>query len=217
MFTFKVSLVSRFMLEVQNRIVQKADDQFRKFGIRAVTMDDIALQAGISKKTIYQYFTDKNELVNDVMMATFKNNHQKCKLCCNQSSNSIEEIFMLMRTIGEDFRNLNPIILFDLKKFHNKTFQNFQKHLDEDITQMVLQNLERGIAEGFFRNDLNLEITARFRMASIWILFDQETFPYPKFELSQVFKEVLVLFLYGLVTPKGYKMIEKYQTINIKK
>ncbi len=210
--TLIVSVVSHFMLEVQNRIVQKADEQFRKYGIRSVTMDDIALQAGISKKTIYQYFKDKNDLVDDVMMTSFKKNHENCQSCCHHSTNAIEEIFMLMKNIGEDFRNLNPVVLLDLKKYHIKTFQNFQKHLEDDITKMVLQNLERGIHDGLFRADLNLEIVARFRMATIWILFDQETFPYPKFELSQVFKEVLVLFLYGLVTPKGYKMIEKYHT-----
>ena len=77
---------------------------------------------------------------------------------------------------------------------------------------MVLNNLERGIKEKLYRDNMQTEIVARFRMASIWILFDQKIFPYPKFELSNVFKEVLLLFLYGLVTPKGYQLIEKYQT-----
>ena len=205
------------MNEVQERILVKADEQFRKFGIRSVTMDEIALQSGISKKTIYQYFKDKNELVDAVMMTHFNENHDKCKACCKNSVNAIDEIFMLMKSIGEDFRTINPIILLEMKKFHNKTFEKFQTHLDENITQMVLQNLERGIKEGLYRKNLDKEIIARFRMASIWMLFDQHIFPYPKFELSKVFTEILRLFLYGLVSPKGYELIEKYQIINTKK
>ncbi len=205
------------MTAVQERILQKANDQFRKFGIRAVTMDEIALQSGISKKTIYQYFKDKDELVDAVMMITFEDNHSKCKSCCQDSTNAIEEIFLLMKNIGEDFRNLNPIILLDMKKFHNRTFEKFQQHLHQNITKMILDNLERGISEGLYRKNMDIEVIARFRMASIWILFDQEIFPYPKFEIGKVFTEILQLFLYGLVTPKGYQLIEKYQIINTKK
>jgi TetR/AcrR family transcriptional regulator, cholesterol catabolism regulator len=205
------------MNEVQERILLKADEQFRTFGIRSVTMDEIAHQSGISKKTIYLYFKDKNELVDAVMMTHFNDNHNKCKACSVNAENAIDEIFMLMKNIGEDFRTINPIILLDMKKFHNKTFEKFQKHLDETITQMVLQNLVRGIKEGLFRKDIDKEIIARFRMASIWILFDQNIFPYPKFDLSKVFTEILRLFLFGLVTPKGYELIEKYQIINTKK
>ena len=99
------------MTEVQERILLKSDELFRKFGIRAVTMDEIALNSGISKKTVYQYFKDKNELVDAVMMTHFDSNYKKCETCCKEASNAIEEIFMLMKHIGEDFRNLNPIIL----------------------------------------------------------------------------------------------------------
>ena len=204
-------------MEVQERILLNADEQFKKYGIRAVTMDEIAQNCGTSKKTIYQYFKDKNDLVDAVMMAHFADNLKKCKTCSSESKNAIEEIFMLMESIGEDFRSINPIILLDLRKFHVVTFQKFQKHIDQTITQMVLENIERGIKEGLYRRNLHKEIVARFRMASIWILFDQDIFPYPKFELSNVFKEVLELFLYGLVSPKGYQLIEKYQQQNNKK
>jgi hypothetical protein len=76
---------------------------------------------------------------------------------------------------------------------------------------MVASNLKRGIAEGYYRENLDIEIVSRFRMSSMWLLFDPEVFPSQKFELSKVFKEVLELFLHGLVNPKGYRLIEKYK------
>jgi len=118
---------------------------------------------------------------------------------------------MLMQNMDEDFRNLNPIVVFDMKKFHFKTFEKFQTHMHQNLMQMVASNLKRGIAEGYYRENLDIEIVSRFRMSSMWLLFDPEVFPSQKFELSKVFKEVLELFLYGLVNPKGYKLIEKYK------
>lgn len=198
-------------METNQRILLRASELFRRFGIRAVTLDEIANNLGISKKTIYQFFEDKNALVDAVMMAEFECNYQDCMNCSAKAKNAIDEIFMLMQNMDEDFRNLNPIIIFDMKKFHFKTFEKFQTHMHQNLMQMVAANLKRGITEGYYRDNLDIEIVSRFRMSSTWLLFDPEVFPSQKFELSKVFKEVLELFLHGLVNPKGYKLIEKYK------
>jgi AcrR family transcriptional regulator len=209
----KVSIVSHPILkmETQDRILLKADEQFRRYGIRAVTLDEIANSLGISKKTIYQFFADKDALVDAVMMSEFENNRKDCCQCSVNAKDAVDEIFMLMQNIDEDFRNLNPIIIFDLKKFHFKTFEKFEKHLHQDILQMIMTNLKRGIEEGLYRDDLDIEIVARFRVATIWLMFDQDVFPSNKFQLTKVAKEIFELFLHGLVNTKGYKLIEKYK------
>ena len=198
-------------METNERILLKACELFRRFGIRAVTLDEIAKNLGISKKTIYQFFKDKDALVDAVMMTEFECNYQDCMNCSAKAKNAVDEIFMLMQNMDEDFRNLNPIIIFDMKKFHFKTFEKFQTHMHQNLMQMVAANLKRGITEGYYRDNLDIEIVSRFRMSSTWLLFDPEVFPSQKFELSKVFKEVLELFLHGLVNPKGYKLIEKYK------
>lgn len=200
-------------METRERILQKADELFRKYGIRAVTLDEIANSLGISKKTIYQFFEDKDALVDVVMMAEFEYNYQNCLKSKNMSKDAVDEIFKMMETMDDHFRNLNPIILLDLKKFHFKTFEKFHKHMHQNLMQMILANLQRGIDEGIYREGLNVEIVARFRMATVWLLFDTEVFPPSKFQLLHVFKEVLELFLHGLVNPKGYKLIEKYKQL----
>lgn len=198
-------------METNERILLKSGELFRRFGIRAVTLDEIAQNLGISKKTIYQFFDDKDALVDAVMMAEFESNYQECMNCASNSKNAIDEIFNLMHNMEEDFRNLNPIVIFDMKKFHFKTFEKFQTHMHQNLVQMVAANLNRGIEEGYYRPELDIEIVSRFRMSSMWLLFDPEVFPPQKFQLSAVFKEVLELFLYGLVNAKGYKLIEKYK------
>ena len=204
-------------METQERILFKADELFRKLGIRAVTLDEIANNLGISKKTIYHFFEDKDALVDAVMMGEFEKNYQNCKNCCIKSKDAVDEIFMLMENMDEDFRSLNPIIIFDLKRFHFKTFEKFQNHLHQNLMLMIAHNINRGIEEGYYRENIDVQIVARFRLASIWILFDTELFPPKKFNLQKVFHEILELFLYGLVNNKGYKLIEKYKEQRLKK
>jgi AcrR family transcriptional regulator len=201
-------------METQERILLKADEMFRRYGIRAVTLDEIATSLGISKKTIYQYFEDKDALVDVVMMNEFENNYKDCIKCSQNSKDAVDEIFKLMERIDEDFRTLNPIIIFDMKKFHFKTFEKFQNHMHKNIMQMIMNNIKRGQTEGLYRTDINIEIVSRFRIASTWLLFDPEVFPQNKFQLPVVFLEVFELFLYGLVNPKGFRLIEKYKEKN---
>lgn len=198
-------------MDTKIRIVKKADELFRRFGIRAVTLDDIANNLSISKKTIYQYFTDKDALVDEIMMAEFAQTNHECDLCKAKAKNAVEEIFLLMQHLDEDFRNLNPLILHDLKKFHHNTFIKFNQYMHENMIAMIADNLIRGREEGNYRTDFDVETMARFRMASVWLTFDQEIFPASKFNLVKISHQIMELFLYGIVSPKGYKLIEKYK------
>lgn len=198
-------------METRDRILIKAEALFRSYGIRAVTLDEIANSLGISKKTIYQFFEDKDALVDEIMMAEFSKTNSDCEHCSSSAKNAVEEIFLMMQHLDEDFRNLNPLILHDLKKFHHNTFIKFNQYMHENMIIMIAANLKRGIEEGIYRADFDIETIARFRMASVWLMFDQEIFPANKFNLVKISHEVMELFLYGLVNPKGYKLIEKYK------
>lgn len=198
-------------MDTKERIVKKADELFRRFGIRAVTLDDIANNLSISKKTIYQFFADKDALVDEIMMAEFSKTNCDCDHCKANAKNAVEEIFLLMQLLDEDFRNLNPLILHDLKKFHHNTFLKFNQYMHENMVQKISENLNRGREEGYYRTDFDVETMARFRMASVWLLFDQEIFPISKFNLEKTSHQIMELFLYGIVNPKGYKLIEKYK------
>ena len=197
--------------EVKGRIQEKAEELFMQYGIRSVSMDDIAAQLGMSKKTLYHYFNDKDKLVDDVVDAELEKGRCECAAWLQYSKNAVEEIFFTMEHIANQFRQMNPVLLFDLEKFHPASFQKFLKHKNEYLLEIVQKNIERGIAEELFRPEINADIISRFRIESIMIAFNLTAFPPKKYSLLEVTQEIIDHYLFGLATIKGHKLILKYK------
>ena len=208
------------MTETKERIQSRAMDLFMKYGIRSVSMDDIAAQLGISKKTIYQYFADKNDLVLAVVDEDIRDLQENCMKCGINAGNAIEEIFLTMEMIQELLRNMNPMVLYDLQKFHFEAYKKWIEHKNNFLLVSIENNLRNGIREGYYRPDLNVEVLSRFRLESMLIAFNFEIFQPVKYNLVDVTLQILEHFLFGLVTEKGYALIVKYKQereINTKK
>lgn len=208
------------MIEINDtalRIKEKAHQLFMQYGLRSVSMDDIASGLGMSKKTIYQFFADKDTLVDEVMALTFENDMFACERDKKASENAVHEIFLAIDFIVEMFKDMNPSVLFDLQKHHPTSFMRFIKHKDEYLFSIVKNNLKRGIAEDLYRADLKVEILARFRVESMMMplnpLFQQKLSK----NLALIEEEITLHYLYGIVSPKGYKMAQKYQERRSKK
>jgi TetR/AcrR family transcriptional regulator, cholesterol catabolism regulator len=204
-------------MNVKERILMKASDLFMRYGIRSVSMDDIALELGMSKKTLYQYYVDKDELVYAVVNDIIIKNEYDCDEDCRTSENAIEEIFKAMEMVEEMFRNMNPSVLYDMQKYHPATFTRFQKHKNEYLYNIIRQNLERGISEELYRAEINLDIISRFRVESMMLPFNPEFFGRNKFNLADVEREIIEHYLFGVATLKGHKLILKYKQERIKK
>ena len=198
------------------RIRQKADELFTKYGIRSVSMDDIANALGMSKKTIYQYFVDKDELVVAVVEADVQEMEQDCLNIAQDAKDALHEIFLTIDRLLVQFRHMNPMLIYDLEKFHFRAFQKFMDHKNKFLLQTIKTNLERGLAEGLYREDLQADLIARFRLESLMIPFNTDLFPPIKYTMADVAKEILELYAYGLVSPKGYKLIVKYKEERLK-
>jgi len=195
---------------MKERIQQKAKELFMRYGFKSVTMDEIAGQLGVSKKTIYQYYTDKDELVEAVMQAEIEYMRTECIRQNTESENAVEELFKDMDSMEAIFDALNPQIIFDLEKFYPKTFEKFKKHKHTFLLEVIKNNLERGRREELYRQDFNVDIVARFRLESSFVMFNQDVFPYGKYSLITVSNEIYYLFLHGIATTKGKKLIDKY-------
>jgi len=198
-------------MEMQERIRQKADELFRRYGIRSVTMDEIAAQLGISKKTIYQFYADKDQLVDAVAMDEIRYSQQCCQRDQLLSANAIEEIFRVMEFVEIMFRNMNPSMLYDLEKYHPSGYKKFLEHKNKFLYDMIKRNLERGIQEELYRPEINVEILTRFRLESMMLALNTEIFPPSKFNMVTLQQEIIEHFLYGVATLKGYKLILKYK------
>ena len=211
--TKKVSIVlwPEFeIMEPKERIAVKAEELFMQFGIRSVSMDDIANNLGMSKKTLYQYFADKDELVEAVVDSHINEVEGDCMNCRKEAKDAIHEIFLTMEHIMEEFNNMNPMLLYDLEKFHFKAYQRFKNYKDKFLIQIIRNNIEWGIKDELYRNDLNIDILSKYRIESMMIPFNVAVFPPGKYNLAKTSEIIIENFTYGLATVKGHKLIQKY-------
>lgn len=203
---------------MQDRIKEKAHELFMRYGFRAITMDEIAARMGVSKKTIYQYYEDKDALVNAVIQDEINDDKKECGNYFGSGKNALEEIIMTFTMLEEIFSNLNPVVLYELEKFYPAAFKKMEEHKNVFIRQIIKSNMQRGIQEELYRPDINTEVLASIRIQNIFLVFDQQVFPKEKFNLLDTSRELLTHFIYGIVTPKGYKLFSKYlEQYNIKK
>ena len=198
-------------MEPRERILLRANELFNRFGFRRVTMDEIALKAGMSKKTIYQSFATKDEIVSAIIEDHISKSAHRCQSDKGTAQNAIHEIFLNIDMIQEHFSEMNPMILDDLEKYFPAVFIKLYKHKNDFILRMVKANLERGISEGLYREEINMDILSKLRIATMFIPFDQEIFPFSKYKLMEVEREMLEHFLYGIATTQGHKLIKKYK------
>lgn len=218
--TKKVSVVlCPIMAETDNRerIKLQATDLFMKYGVRSVSMDDIANSLGMSKKTIYQFYADKDELVDAVIQHEIRHNEDCCELDRKSSENAVHELFLAMDMVVEMFHSMNPSLLYDLQKYHPKAFQKFHVHKNDYLYNIIRQNLVRGIKEDLFRDDINIDIIARFRVEIMLLPFNPEFQAKVKHNLAEIEEELILHYLFGLVNMNGYKMILKYKKDRTKK
>jgi len=205
------------IFDTAGRIRTKAHDLFMQYGLRSVSMDDIANNLGISKKTIYQYYVDKDQLVDEVINEIMRHNQACCDEDRNTSENAVHEIFLAMDFMMEIFRSMNPSLLFDMQKYHPNAFQKFAVHKNDYLYSMIKSNIERGIAEELYRPEIKTDIMARFRVDSVTLPFQPDFHTRLKSSLALIEEEILIHFLFGLVSLKGYKLTLKYQQERLKK
>jgi TetR/AcrR family transcriptional regulator, cholesterol catabolism regulator len=202
---------------MQDRILHKARELMFQTGVKHVTMDDLATQLGISKKTIYQFFKDKDALVSSVVEHELANHALICNQSMEAADNAVHEIFLLMTVIQEMFNRMNPLALFEIEKYYPLAFDKIKNHKDDFIFSMISANLEKGIAEGLYRKDVDVTILSKYRLETSLIPFNIHVFHPSKFDMLKVNLQIIEHFVYGVATLEGHKLMDEYKitsTIN---
>ncbi|HVM86589.1 MAG TPA: TetR/AcrR family transcriptional regulator [Puia sp.] len=202
---------------MKERILEKATDLFMRYGIRSITMDEIAAQLGISKKTIYQFYADKDEIVDAVVSQVTQKNETDCAASRGESENAIHEIFLAIEQTEEMLKGMNPVIMYDLEKHHPRAFKKLRDHKLQFLFKAVKENLQRGVEEELYRPDINTDIIARHRIESVFMAFNPDIFSHNKYRVNDVLYEIDNLFLHGITTLKGRKLVEKYMQKTVQK
>lgn len=198
-------------MEPLTKILSAAIELFRQYGFKTITMDDIARRAGISKKTLYQHFANKNEVVNEAVGAYKGKITEHCCESMSESENAIEAMVRIMGIFDQINRQMNPMAMLELERFFPQTFKQFKESMLEKDVQNVKANLERGIEEGLYRSEIDAEFMARYRMELSLIMYHSNLLINERIDLQFVGHEISEHFLYGIMTPKGEKLYQKYK------
>ena len=197
--------------EMKYRIVNATHQLLMQYGVRSVSMDDIAGNLGMSKKTLYQYFKDKNEIIEQVVADIILHNEGLCSCNKKDTENAVHEMFMVITMLRDMFQNMNPSVMFDLHKYHPKAYKKIAEHKDNYLFKIVKENLEAGIKQKLYRKDVDVDIMARFRIDTMFLPFNLEFQKSAQKSMMDCQVQVILNFLYGLVTIKGYEIAEGYR------
>jgi len=199
---------------IKEKILNGAVELFMKYGVRSISMDDIARHLTVSKKTLYQHFADKEDLVTTASEAHIEISKKQYELLTENAVNAIDELAQISVCLRKDMTNMNPSMLFDLQKYHPRAWSVWLNHKNVYIRESVIRNIAQGIEEGYYRPDVKAEIIAVLRIEEISLAFDERVFPHSKFSLAEVQIQLFDHFVYGLCTEKGKALYKKYKEEN---
>lgn len=195
--------------ERELELVAEAAKIFWTYGIKSVTMGDLATRMGISKKTLYQYVKDKNDLVDKAVRLVGDEFRQQAAELLKADGNAIDELFALTTFVTAQLKDLHPSILYDLEKYHPETYHQVRRARRAEVAGIMTRNMERGIKEGLYRADLNIPMIATVYLARLDMASDTEFFPPEHYDMNALHWELFRYHVRGIATPEGVKYLEK--------
>lgn len=197
------------MDEKHKNFFVKVYELYNKFGIKSVTMDDVSRELGISKKTLYECIADKTELVKLVMQMIYKFHGEKLEEITTSALNAIEELMEVNLYMTNMVKELNPTLLYDLKKYypelHNELMQEQRRRMHEAIRK----NLIKGQEQGLYRKDMNVEIISKLHMTRMEYRFSHDSFILNDIDSAQVMREIFIYHLHGIANENGIKVLNE--------
>jgi AcrR family transcriptional regulator len=188
---------------LSDHILQSAFSMFMKFGVRSVSMDDLAQDLGMSKKTIYSVFPSKETLISVVILNHLKNDEKQIKAITTEASDAIEEILKISQHVMKFLTQIQPSLIFDLKKFYPNCWALIEKQHFHFIKETIEANILRGQKEGLYRADLHADIVAKLYVGKSNILVNPEVFPIEQYDLFALIREMGKYHLYGIASAEG--------------
>ena len=193
----------------RRRLVKQSGELFLKLGIRSVTMDDIAQNLGISKKTLYQYVENKKELVEQVISDHIEKEKRVICKVEQQGGNAIDQLMGIADYIKEILPTVSNSTIYDLNKYYPDLLKKFNDFSMDYIYDCIKRNLLLGIQEGLYRKNQNVEILSRFYVVQAMSILDNKIFPHETISLNEIFDTHLKYFIFGIGTPIGINQFEK--------
>ncbi|WP_458627910.1 TetR/AcrR family transcriptional regulator [Winogradskyella sp. PC D3.3] len=197
---------------MREKIIDKSSNLFLNLGFKSVTMDDIANELGISKRTIYQHFENKTKLVEATTSFIFENISHGIDCICELNNNPIKEIYEIKKFVLRHLKDEKSSPQYQLQKYYPKIFANVKHKQFDKMLGCVTRNLERGVAQGLYRDTINIGFVARLYFSGMISIKDPEIFPQDQFSMRTIMDNYIEYHLRGICSDKGLKTLTQLNT-----
>jgi AcrR family transcriptional regulator len=198
-------------MDNREKIIEGAAELFRTYGIKSVTMDSLANHLVMSKRTIYEVFADKDELLIGVLKLMTEKQKELVKKVLDESENAIAAIFKLLQINSDHFQQMSPAFQADIKKLHYNVLIKKAEKFEMPDYRNNLEVIENGIKEKLFRKDINNELVNRCLYYLGRTVMDNNLYPFEQFTRQEVIRNVLINYLRGISTPAGIDIIDRLE------
>jgi len=190
-------------------ILEQSMKLFMKFGIKSVTMDDLARSMGISKKTLYQYVENKEDLLLQILEYRHCQEVMNTECLLEKSSDAIDSLLKVARLAALKLDEISPATIYDMKKYYPKVWEMVDKKESEQVFQLMHANLEQGKTEGLYRADIDNDFIARLNVGQVMMIMDESVFPSNKYPKSRLLLTLIIHHIRGISSPKGRQVLQE--------
>ena len=201
-------------MEIKQKILTKAEEMYMRYGIKSVTMDDIAKELGISKKTLYQYVDNKTDLIEKVIQEHVRVEVEEIEKIIEESSDPIQEMLNIAQYVTQQMKNLSPTTVYDLKKYHKDCWKLMESLHQHHVYKSIKNNIERGIEQGIYRANISPDVISRLYIGSIYLIVDENLFPSRVYPRPSLIHEYITYHILGIASDEGLKLYQKYQNLD---
>jgi AcrR family transcriptional regulator len=189
-------------------LLSKSRELFMRHGVKSLTMDEIAKQMGMSKKTIYQFVDNKADLVKLTMQDFLGEERKLIEGILEKSGNSIEEMISMIEYWLQVVQEFNATTLNEVQKYYPETWKMYNEYRFNFMLGLIQNNLKKGIGEGYYRDNLDADVIAKIYILGVEILLNQDMFPAKQYTFLNIYREFLGYHLRGIVSAEGLKYID---------
>ncbi len=194
---------------MKNKVLQKASELFLRYGFKSVTMDDIASEMAISKKTIYHHFATKRKLIEAVAYYILTELKDGFNCICNQSKNPVEELFQMKSLVVNMLNSQEVSPKYQLEKYYPKIHESLKQKQFESVKECISNNLIKGIEQGYYRQDIDIDLVTRLYFTATTGLHDTDLFPQNEYPISRLIDGHLEYHIRAIATNKGISLLQK--------
>ena len=195
-------------MDLKQQVLDKSQELFMRYGIKSITMDDIARELGISKKTLYQVVENKSDLIEQIFQRRIEEEKMDMAHIRDMSEDAVEEILGIANYVIQKLRQLPPAAMYDLQKYYRGTWKQMQSLHQRYIYKLIRDNLERGIRPGVYRSGIDPDIIAKLYVGKTSLVADEDMFPLKDYNIAELFRQYMYYHIRGVASPKGLKLLE---------